>query len=79
MWNEVESKENRSNSRLARSFIIALPNELTPEQNKNLIEDFIRTHMTNKGIDCKLCYSFIDNTNNFHAHLMSTTRDLINP
>ena len=39
LWNQVEQKENRSNSRLARSFIISLPNELTPEQNKNLIED----------------------------------------
>ncbi|MBT0727087.1 MobA/MobL family protein [Rosenbergiella australiborealis] len=33
LWSEVEKKENRSNSRLARSFIIALPNKLTPEKN----------------------------------------------
>ncbi|MEP9347287.1 MobA/MobL family protein, partial (plasmid) [Enterobacter roggenkampii] len=32
LWNQVDQKENRSNSRLARSFIISLPNELTPEQ-----------------------------------------------
>lgn len=75
LWNEVESKENRSNSRLARSFIIALPNELTPEQNKNLIEDYIKTHMTSKGMIVNYAIH-IDDTNNFHAHLMSTTREL---
>lgn len=75
LWNEVESKENRSNSRLARSFIIALPNEMTPEQNKNLIEDYIKTHMTNKGMIVNYAIH-IDDTNNFHAHLMSTTREL---
>ncbi|EBU8118128.1 hypothetical protein DLQ75_24005 [Salmonella enterica subsp. enterica serovar Anatum] len=75
LWNEVEKKENRSNSRLARSFIISLPNELTPEQNKNLIEDYIKTHMTNKGMIVNYAIH-IDDTNNFHAHLMSTTREL---
>lgn len=75
LWNEVEKKENRSNSRLARSFIIALPNELTPEQNKNLIEDYIKTHMTSKGMIVNYAIH-IDDTNNFHAHLMSTTREL---
>jgi len=75
LWNEVEKKEGRSNSRLARSFIIALPNELTPEQNKNLIEDYIKNNMTNKGMIVNYAIH-IDDTNNFHAHLMSTTREL---
>ncbi|EBO4785039.1 molybdopterin-guanine dinucleotide biosynthesis protein MobA [Salmonella enterica] len=75
LWNEVEKKENRSNSRLARSFIIALPNEMTPEQNKNLIEDYIKTHMTSKGMIVNYAIH-IDDTNNVHAHLMSTTREL---
>lgn len=75
LWNEVEKKENRSNSRLARSFIIALPNELTPEQNKNLIEDYIKNHMASKGMIVNYAIH-IDDTNNFHAHLMSTTREL---
>lgn len=75
LWNEVEQKENRSNSRLARSFIISLPNELTPEQNKNLIEDYIKNHMASKGMIVNYAIH-IDDTNNFHAHLMSTTREL---
>ena len=75
LWNEVESKENRSNSRLARSFIIALPNELTPEQNKNLIEDYIKNHMSSAGMIVNYAIH-IDDLNNFHAHLMSTTREL---
>lgn len=75
LWNEVEEKENRSNSRLARSFIIALPNELTPEQNKNLIEDYIKNHMSSAGMIVNYAIH-IDDLNNFHAHLMSTTREL---
>lgn len=75
LWNKVEEKENRSNSRLARSFIIALPNELTPEQNKNLIEDYIKNHMSSAGMIVNYAIH-IDDLNNFHAHLMSTTREL---
>lgn len=75
LWNEVESKENRSNSRLARSFIIAVPNELKPEQQKDLVEDFIKTHMTSKGMIVNYAIH-TDDANNIHVHLMSTTREL---
>jgi len=75
LWNEVEAKENRCNSRLARSFIIALPNELTPAQNKDLIEEYIKNHMSSAGMIVNYAIH-IDDLNNFHAHLMSTTREL---
>lgn len=75
LWNEVEKKENRSNSRLARSFIIALPNELKHEQNKELLEDFITEHFTKHGMIANYAIH-IDNPENIHVHIMTTTREL---
>ena len=42
LWNSVELNEKASNAQLARNFIIALPKELSFEENKNLITDFIQ-------------------------------------
>jgi len=37
LWNEVEKSETRVNSRLAREFEVALPVELSNDQQKELI------------------------------------------
>ena len=37
LWNSVELNEKASNAQLARNFIIALPKELSFEENKKLI------------------------------------------
>lgn len=37
LWNSVELNEKASNAQLARNFIIALPKELSVEENKRLI------------------------------------------
>ena len=38
LWNSVELNEKASNAQLARQFIIALPKELSLEENKKLME-----------------------------------------
>lgn len=75
LWNAVEQKENRSNSRLARAFIIALPNELTLEQNKELTEHFIKENFTSVGMIANYAIHK-DKENNIHCHIMTTTREL---
>lgn len=50
LWNEVERKENRVNSRFAREFNIALPAELTLEENTKLLKDFISENFTKRGL-----------------------------
>lgn len=56
LWNAVELAEKRKDSQLCRTFIGALPQELTVEQNIDLLEDYIQTNFTNRGmiVDCAI-------------------------
>lgn len=75
LWNTVEQTENRSNSRLSRAFTIALPNELTLEQNRDLIETFIKESFTSQGMIANYAIHK-DKKDNIHCHIMTTTREL---
>ena len=75
LWNEVESINKRSDSRLARDFIIALPNELSLEQNKELVEDFIKNNFTKDGMIANYAIH-TDNKDNIHCHIMVTTNEV---
>ena len=46
----MELNEKASNAQLARNFIIALPKELSFEENKKLITDFIQENFVSKGM-----------------------------
>ena len=43
LWNAVEEVETAKDSRLAREFVVALPIELSREQQIELLQDFIRS------------------------------------
>ncbi len=77
LWNAVEKAETRSNSRLAREIEIALPHELTPEQRRYLVQDFIKENMTRKGLIADVAIHAPDrkgDERNHHAHILFTTR-----
>nr|WP_153464047.1 Ti-type conjugative transfer relaxase TraA [Agrobacterium tumefaciens] len=73
-WNKVEAFEKRSDAQLARDLTIALPLELTPEQNIDLVRDFVAKHIHSKGMVADWVYH--DNPGNPHIHLMTTLRPL---
>ncbi|KAB2723430.1 Ti-type conjugative transfer relaxase TraA [Brucella intermedia] len=73
-WNEVESFEKRSDAQLAKDLTIALPVELTAEQNIALVRDFVDKHILSKGMVADWVYH--DNPGNPHIHLMTTLRPL---
>lgn len=73
-WNKVEAFEKRSDAQLARDLTIALPLELTPEQNIALVRDFVEKHILAKGMVADWVYH--DNRGNPHIHLMTTLRPL---
>ncbi|MBB3138958.1 Ti-type conjugative transfer relaxase TraA [Rhizobium pisi] len=73
-WNKVEAFEKRSDAQLARDLTIALPLELTPEQNIALVRDFVEKHILSKGMVADWVYH--DNPGNPHIHLMTTLRPL---
>ncbi|MFB7146050.1 Ti-type conjugative transfer relaxase TraA [Agrobacterium deltaense] len=73
-WNKVESFEKRADAQLARDLTIALPLELSAEQNIALIRDFVEQHILAKGMVADWVYH--DNPGNPHIHLMTTLRPL---
>lgn len=78
LWNSVELNEKASNAQLARNFIIALPKELSFEENKKLIIDFIQENFVSKGMIADLAIHDESNegNKNIHAHIMTTIRPI---
>ena len=76
LWNIVEKKETRGNSRTAKEFKITLPTELSNEQNIALMKDFLLNHFVDKGIICDFVLHNDKGNKNPHAHVMITTREI---
>jgi Ti-type conjugative transfer relaxase TraA len=73
-WNRVEDIEKRSDAQLAKDVTIALPRELSAQQNIALVRDFVERHFLAKGMIADWVYH--DAPGNPHVHLMSTLRPL---
>lgn len=75
LWNEVEHSEKRKNSQLAREINVALPIELSQQQQTELIKGYIQDQFVDKGMVADIAIH-CDDTNNPHAHVMLTTREV---
>lgn len=73
-WNKLEDFEKRSDAQLAKDITIALPIELSAEQNIELVRDFVARHITADGMVAD--WVFHDAPGNPHIHLMTTLRPL---
>lgn len=73
LWNEVELNESKSNSRLAREVRVALPREISNEQQRNLLETFVKENFVDKGMVADVSIHR-DVEHNPHAHIMLTMR-----
>jgi MobA/MobL family len=79
LWNHVEAFERRRDAQLARSFDIALPHELSLEQNRYALQDWVRENFTRKGLiaDAVIHAPGRDgDRRNIHAHVMVVMRKL---
>lgn len=76
IWNNAELAENRKDSRTAREYVIALPKELSTEQNIELVRDFAMglTAKFNNVADWAI-HNEKDGNGNIHAHILTTTRE----
>jgi ATP-dependent exoDNAse (exonuclease V) alpha subunit len=61
-------------AQLAREMIFALPEELSKAENIALVREFVRDHLTSKGMVADWVYH--DKDGNPHIHLMTTLRPL---
>ena len=75
LWNAVEEVETAKDSRLAREFVVALPIELSREQQIELLQDFIRNQFVFDGMCADAAIHGTDG-HNPHAHILLTVRPL---
>jgi len=73
LWNEVERIEKNKNSQLAREVEVALPKELSNDQQRELIKNYVQEQFVNKGMVADIAIHR-DDQNNPHAHVMLTMR-----
>lgn len=73
-WNKVEHSEGRRDAQLAKEFVLALPKELTKQQNIELVRDFIGQQMLSRGMVADWVYHDVEA--NPHVHIMTTLRPL---
>jgi ATP-dependent exoDNAse (exonuclease V) alpha subunit len=75
LWNSVEKIEKSANSQLARELDIALPVELTLEQNIALARDYVQRTFVDAGMCADLCVHDTG-TGNPHFHVMLVMRPI---
>nr|WP_173026356.1 MobQ family relaxase [Aeromonas sp. Ne-1]AKO69670.1 conjugal transfer protein TraA [Aeromonas sp. Ne-1] len=73
LWNEVEKVEKNWNSRLAREVLVALPVELTNDQQKQLVTEYAKENFVDEGMVADISIHR-DRNENPHAHIMLTVR-----
>ncbi|WP_225744998.1 MobQ family relaxase [Marinilactibacillus sp. Marseille-P9653] len=73
LWNGVEKQETFPTAQLARSFTLALPREMTNEQQRDLLEDFVQDQLVDRGMVADVAIHREDD-NNPHAHILTTVR-----
>lgn len=101
LWNLAEKAENRKDSRTAREWILAIPNELVPQRSDMYHDNQYQSHLKdiNKNHGAWVAFKFAQelakrynvgvdvaihapdkggDNRNYHAHIMTTTRELKN-
>ena len=75
LWNEVEKAEKKSNARVSKDIIIALPKELSKDDWIQLSRQYADEHFVSKGVVADLAIHNIED--NPHCHILVTTRRLL--
>ena len=74
-WNEVEQIEKTNDAQVCRTWEIALPKELTIEQNISWIQDYVK-ELIEKDHMPAVQWAIHNKEGNPHAHIMAPTRDI---
>ena len=75
LWNAVDASETKATAQTARRIIMALPKELTQEQNIELIRNYCQTSFVDRGMIADFAVHD-DEKGNPHAHVLLTMRSL---
>ena len=74
-WNDVEKVEKSDNAQLSRTWEIALPHELTIEQNIELAREYAQSLVDTDGMPA-VQIAIHQKQGNIHAHIMAPMRDI---
>ncbi len=75
LWNAVDASETKTTAQTARRIIMALPKELTQEQNIELIRNYCQTSFVDRGMIADFAVHD-DEEGNPHAHVLLTMRSI---
>ncbi|MBP7502700.1 MAG: MobA/MobL family protein [Aquabacterium sp.] len=76
LWNAVESKNKRADAQVAREFVVALPDDLSPAQRTRLALDFAHEVADRYGVAADVAIHRPDrqgDQRNHHAHILTST------
>ncbi|WP_185970675.1 MobQ family relaxase, partial [Tepidimonas sediminis] len=80
IWSAAELAETRKNSTVAREIEVALPHELTLQQQQALLSQFARELIEKHGVAVDIAIhapSKNGDEKNVHAHILMTTRRIL--
>lgn len=76
LWNTVELSEKRKDAQLCREFILAVPRELSSEQQFQLSVEWARAELVSRGMVVEVALHHDKVGNNPHVHILCTMRQL---
>ncbi|WP_196756781.1 MobA/MobL family protein, partial [Gluconobacter oxydans] len=79
LWNHAEKMERRKDSQVAREFEIALPANLSRQARRALALRFAKYLIERYGLAAQVSIHLpgVGDQRNHHAHILTTTRDII--
>jgi ATP-dependent exoDNAse (exonuclease V) alpha subunit len=80
LWNAAELAESRKNAAVAREYLVSLPHELTHGQRLALVQRFSQDLADRHGLAVDFAMHAprpYNDPRNFHAHLLTTTREVL--
>lgn len=76
LFNSIEAHETAGNARTAKKVEIALPHELTLEQQKELVEKYIETNLSASGYAASYAIHTDKGGKNPHCHILVPNRKI---
>jgi len=78
LWTAIDAAEKRKDAQTAREVNVALPRELTPEQQREAVQEFVQAAFVSRGMvaDVAIHEGHNEQEPNPHAHILLTTRTL---
>jgi ATP-dependent exoDNAse (exonuclease V) alpha subunit len=76
LWNHVEASEKRSDAQLAREFILALPKELSADDQFKTAVDWAKKELVTSGMVAEVSLHHDKAGRNPHVHILCTMRKI---